>query len=146
MSKIEGADLAVIMAWAPKGTPALPVSGLAAKQGDVVTWYGQKGSVHTAEIRGSNHGLASSDLVIVKGDSGSPVLNHSGEIVGVVTCGMVCTTDRKKCQMHFSGDSVWPATCATSTPIRGVIALADLAGRFDIGNPVQYFDPQKITQ
>jgi S1-C subfamily serine protease len=121
----KGSDVAIVRAWCPEGLVPHGVAETDVKEGDTVTWCSQTGYCQNVKVRGADEKVGFlSNITVVQGDSGSPVFNDNGQIVGVVTGGMAWVQDRAEEQKTLGGKATWPARASNVTMIRNMMNQA----------------------
>ena len=83
----------------------------------------------TGEIRhvGSSAAVSTSkdtifaDLALISGDSGGPVFNDKGEVVGVISGGWFWWHSGVASANGFPAQTTWPARACNATPLRNLL-------------------------
>lgn len=106
-------DISVVRVWVPRGMIPLAVASTVTNTGHKLRMVGKKfrAMVGNASPPTSTAQIYA-DVELIPGDSGGPVLNESGELVGVISGGWFWYHER-----------TWPARSSNVTPIRNLSKL-----------------------
>ena len=105
-------DIAVIAIWAPRGTVITPIAKTEISPGQSVRIVGRASrKIGGTASPPTNTSKIFIDLELNPGDSGGPVVNSAGELVGVVSGGW----------FWYSNQKTWPARTSNLHPIRTLL-------------------------
>ena len=118
-------DIAIIEGWVPENAISAKLSQTAAKSGDYLEFVGLGGKCSVdnprrffghASITTDEEELYSHDTLFVPGDSGGPVFNKNGELIGVISGGWFWW-DGVESKSYGDIKTTWPAKSCGLKPI-----------------------------
>ena len=122
-------DVAFLRVWVPDGAKEVPLAKAAARPGDTLEFCGYGGGLPLDQLR---HFKATSDdptntkqifssVSLLSGDSGGPVFNSQGQVVGIISGGWFWF-DGASSKSGLRQTLTWPARSSNLDPILKLVA------------------------
>lgn len=129
----EQADVALIHVWIPNEVEPAKLAQKSVDDGDLLEFAGLGGGsdlsccirhFNAAASPPSSEQKIYADATLLAGDSGGPVFNDSGEVVGVISGGWFWYDGGVRSNNQEVG-TTWPARASNLSPIQEIISKVD---------------------
>ena len=122
-------DVALLLVWVPAKVKPVALAKNAASKGSSLEFCGLGGGTPLGSLRHfsstsdspTNTGKIYAPVPLLPGDSGGPVFDEQGDVVGIISGGWFWFDGGVKSQLGFAVNVTWPARACNLDPINTLL-------------------------